>query len=405
MDELSIVLFDDPAVRENLLPLSFTRPVSHLRVGITTIEEKWKTLLGVTEPVAYETVDYLSEKFPLSDAAEAGDECLFVAGHVIPSARTAEQVMALTAGQSLVGDHGLVAFRGTLGQFRQRASGEVVRCACQDPAVTMLYDIFMLNGRVMESDFDMITAGRESEPLSDTCTLVGAPFDAAGRPRVFIEKGATVEGAVLNVKNGPIYIGAGAEVMEGCCMRGPVAMLPHSVANMGAKIYGATTLGPYCKVGGELNNVVMIGYSNKAHDGFLGNAVIGKWCNLGAGSVASNLKNDYTEIKLWNYPAHRFLKTGLQFCGLIMGDHSKAGINTMFNTATVLGVGVNIHGAGFPRNFVPSFSEGSAAGFSDVQLTKFFDIARRVTARRHEELTDADMRMFQAIYDIAESYK
>ncbi|MDE7442654.1 MAG: glucose-1-phosphate thymidylyltransferase, partial [Muribaculaceae bacterium] len=293
----------------------------------------------------------------------------------------------------------------SLDQFRRNAFDATAQCCSQDPAVCMLYDIFMLNGQVLESDFAMLTAGRTSEPLSDTCTLVGSAVDESGRPRIFIEKGATVEGAVLNVKNGPIYIGADAEVMEGCCMRGPIAMLPHSVANMGAKIYGATTLGPYCKVGGELNNVVMIGYSNKAHDGFLGNAVIGKWCNIGAGSVASNLKNDYTEIKLWNYRAHRFMKTGLQFCGLIMGDHSKAGINTMFNTATVLGVGVNIHGAGFPRNFVPSFSEGSASGFSDVQLTKFFDIARRVAARRGEELTDADMRMFQAIYDIAETYK
>ena len=174
---------------------------------------------------------------------------------------------------------------------------------------------------------------------------------------------------------------------------------------MGTKIYGATTLGPYCKVGGELNNVVMIGYSNKAHDGFLGNAVIGEWCNLGGGTTASNLKNDYTEIKLWNYPAHRFLKTGLQFCGLIMGDHSKAGINCMFNTATVIGVGVNIHGAGFPRNFVASFSEGSTAGFTDVSLPKFFDIAKRVMARRNVELTDIDKEIFLAIYNIAEGYK
>lgn len=404
MNKLNLVLFDDLTVRENLLPLSFTRPLSHLRVGITTIEEKWKHALGV-DSASYVTVDYLSEKFPVSAEAVGGDACMFVAGHVIPSSVTVEQILSLSPGQALTGDNGLVAFYGTLQQFSEGNFINVEQCKNQDLAICMLYDIFMLNGAVLESDFASLTAGRESQPISQTCTVVGPVTDESGRPRIFIEPGATVEGAVLNVKNGPIYIGADAEVMEGCCMRGPVAMLPHSVANMGAKIYGATTLGPYCKVGGELNNVVMIGYSNKAHDGFLGNAVIGKWCNLGAGSVASNLKNDYTEIKLWNYRAHRFLKTGLQFCGLIMGDHSKAGINTMFNTATVLGVGVNIHGSGFPRNFVPSFSEGSVAGFSDVQLTKFFDIARRVTARRNEELTDADMRMFQAIYDIAETYK
>ena len=188
-------------------------------------------------------------------------------------------------------------------------------------------------------------------------------------------------------------------------LRGPIALCEHAVVNMGSKLYGATTLGPWCKVGGELNNVVMQAYSNKAHDGFLGNAVIGEWCNLGAGCVASNLKNDYTPIRLWNYPTGRFLRTNLQFCGLIMGDHSKAGINTMFNTATVLGVGVNIHGSGFPRNFVPSFSEGSTAGFSEVSMTKFFDIAARMMARRHVELTDADRRMFYAIREAAEAFK
>lgn len=193
--------------------------------------------------------------------------------------------------------------------------------------------------------------------------------------------------------------------MEGSCIRAPFAACEHSVVNMGCKIYGATTLGPYCKVGGELNNVVMLGYSNKAHDGFLGNAVIGEWCNLGAGCSASNLKNDYTEIKLWNYPAHRFLRTGLQFCGLIMGDHSKAGVNSIFNTATVIGVGVNIHGTGFPRNFVPSFSEGSSAGFVDVSLTKFFAIAERAMARRNVTLTDADKEIFQNIFSFADNYK
>lgn len=399
MEKQDLILFDDAVVRENLLPLSFTRPLSHLRVGITTIEEKWVRRLSPVS-VSYLTVDYLEEKFPC-----AADRGLFVAGHMIPSDAMAEAVLALRDGEVLVSDEGVIAFRGPVDDFRAHRYAATVPWSGTVTSVNMLYDIFMLNGRVLADDYRDLTAGRESQPLSPTCTVVGDPTDSEDRPMIFIEEGATVEGAVINVRKGPVYIGRDAEVMEGTCMRGPVAMLQHSVANMGTKIYGATTLGPYCKVGGELNNVVMIGYSNKAHDGFLGNAVIGKWCNLGAGCVASNLKNDYTEIKLWNYRTRRFMKTGLQFCGLIMGDHSKAGINTMFNTATVLGVGVNIHGSGFPRNFVPSFSEGSTAGFSDVSLTKFFDIARRVTARRDEELTDADMRMFEAIYAIAENYK
>ena len=257
----------------------------------------------------------------------------------------------------------------------------------------------MKNSDAIEWDFTLMTAGRQSAAPDASCRIIGDPA------RLFIEPGAQVTGAFINVTAGPVYIASTATVMEGSCLRGPIACCEHSQVNMGTKIYGATTIGNYCKVGGELNNVVMQGYSNKAHDGFLGNAVIGEWCNLGAGCVASNLKNDYTEIKLWNYPAHRFLRTGLQFCGLIMGDHSKAGINTMFNTATVIGVGVNIHGTGFPRNFVASFSEGSPSGYVDVSMPKFLDIARSMMARRGIELTEADIRMFDAIRHISDDYK
>lgn len=243
-----------------------------------------------------------------------------------------------------------------------------------------------------------MTAGRTSQPISRTVTIIGDPS------RVFIEEGAWVEAAVLNVQNGPIYVGRNAEIMEGTLVRGPLALCHDSHINMGTRVYGATTIGPWCKVGGELSNVVMLGYSNKAHDGFLGNAVIGEWCNWSRLCGIESQKRLYRN-QAWNYPAHRFLRTGLQFCGLIMADHSKAGINTMFNTATVVGVGCNIHGSGFPRNFVASFSEGGAAGFSDVAMSKFFDIARRAMARRHVELTRIDIDIFEAIRDIAETYK
>ena len=272
-------------------------------------------------------------------------------------------------------------------------------------AIRSLYDIFMKNGTQLRADFRLLTAGRHSQPLSDSCVVIGPRCFDDGMPAVFLEEGASVEAVSLNTSGGPIYIGRNATVMEGSCIRAPFAACEKAQVNMGSKIYGATTLGPYCKVGGELNNVVMFGFSNKAHDGFLGNAVIGEWCNIGAGTNASNLKNDYTEIKLWNYRAHRFLRTGLQFCGLIMGDHSKAGINCMFNTATVIGVGVNIHGAGFPRNFVASFSEGGATGYADVSVAKFFDIAKRMMARRNIELNDVDKEIFENIYRIADNYK
>lgn len=395
----NIILFDDKVARENLLPLSFTRPVADMRFGIMTIREKWEKALPGT--YSYLTVDYLSKKYPTA----ATSENVFIAGNVCPDDELVAMIKTLKVGDAITSDKGLVAFCGSLTNFECHQWHNETRLRHTPLAINMLYDIFLNNNKALEQDFKMLTAGRKSMPLSKTNTIVGNAIAADGSPQIFVEEGAVVEAAVLNVTNGPIYIGRSAEVMEGSCIRAPFALCDHGVVNMGARIYGATTIGPYCKVGGELNNVVMIGYSNKAHDGFLGNAVIGEWCNLGGGTTASNLKNDYTEIKLWNYPAHRFLRTGLQFCGLIMGDHSKTGINCMFNTATVVGVGVNIHGAGFPRNFVASFSEGSSAGFTDVSLNKFFDIAERMMARRKVELTDIDREIFMSIYNIADTYK
>ena len=396
----NIILFDAVEVRENLLPMTFTRPVADLRVGILTIREKWERVLDGS--YSYLTVDYLQEKFPVKEA----EENLFVAGNICLTTELVAKIKMLNVGDVLISSQGeIIAFRGKLKDFNSRNFTHEIECYDDCLTIKMLYDIFMENHRGIVEDFALLTHGRASQSLSDTNTVIGNPVDANGNPMIFIEEGAVVEGAMLNVKNGPIYVGRNAEVMEGSCLRGPIALCEHAVVNMGTRMYGATTLGPYCKVGGEVNNVVMMGYSNKAHDGFLGNAVIGEWCNIGGGSTASNLKNDYTEIKLWNYPAHRFLRTGLQFCGLIMGDHSKSGINCMFNTATVLGVGVNIHGAGFPRNFVASFSEGSASGFTDVPLTKFFDIARRMMARRGLTLSEIDMRIFESIHAFADNYK
>ncbi|MDE6465037.1 MAG: glucose-1-phosphate thymidylyltransferase [Muribaculaceae bacterium] len=393
MKPSDIIVKDIPAVADDLLPLTYTRPVGAIRVGIDTIADKWQALL----PGNYRWApcrDYLCEKFP-SDADPDAPGSLTVAGDVVPDAALAEAVAALGIGVTMVDSAGaFVAARGGV------AVAEPVRYEAPLARIRHPYDIFLLAAEGISADFDRITGGRVSEPLSPTNTVIGDPS------LVFLEPGAKVECAVLNVTAGPIYIGRDAEVMEGALMRGPVAVCSHAVVNMGTKIYGATVIGPWCKVGGELNNVVMQAYSNKAHDGFLGNAVIGEWCNLGAGCVASNLKNNYTQIKLWNYPARRFLPTGLQFCGLIMGDHSKAGINTMFNTATVIGVGVNVHQTGFPRAFVPSFSDGgSISGFNDVPLSVFFDTARRVMARRGIELTEADERMFTAIKDSADQFK
>lgn len=399
--ENNIILFDVPSVRQNLLPLSYTRPVADFLVGATTIRQKWEAFLPGR--YSYLTAGYLAEKFPMTEAPLS----IFIASNVIPDAELAAAVAALGEGEALAahnakGERVLVAVKDS------RAGLETIIDTVPESAtmyegkvdtISWLYDVFMGNGRRIEDDFERMTHGREGQSIPRSNTVIGDP------ELIFIESGAVVEGVVLNALHGPIYVGRDVEIMEGSCLRGPIALCEHATVNMGTRIYPGTTIGPWCKVGGELNNVVMFGYSNKAHDGFLGNAVVGEWCNLGAGCVASNLKNDYTEIKLWNYPAHRFLRTGLQFCGLIMADHSKAGINTMFNTATVVGVGVNIHGSGFPRNFIASFSEGGAQGFNDQPMEKFFSTASRMMARRGKALSEADARIFEDIRRQAENYK
>ncbi len=306
-----------------------------------------------------------------------------------------EAVAALKIGQALMAGDEELARRGT----PDEEPTERLQHTEVPTALHHLYDIFRYNDIALEFDFLLLTQSRQSQPISPTNTIIGNPG------RVFLEDGASMEGAIVNVNAGPVYIGRDAEVMEGTCIRGGLALCKGSQIKMGAKIYGATTIGPHCKVGGEVANSVFIGYSNKAHDGFLGNSVIGEWCNLAAGTVASNLKNDYTEVKLWNYPKRRFLRTGLQFCGLIMADHSKTGINTMLNTATVLGVGVNIHGAGYPRNFIPSFMEGSTAGLYEVPITKFLDTAERVKARRNVKLTPVDIDLYRHLYQMLDDYK
>ncbi|MDE6136176.1 MAG: glucose-1-phosphate thymidylyltransferase [Muribaculaceae bacterium] len=380
---MNVIIFDPHPTRDNLLPLTYTRPIGDLRIGITTIAEKWQRLLP--GEYSWQTEPYLSELFP----CHARPDSLYVAGNVVPDEKLARAVAALGEGEGLYYNNVLIARRGNATERLDYTASEPV-------TVDRLYHIFMHNGEVLRSDFEALTAGRRSQELSATVQVIG------DRSKVFVEEGASLECCVLNTTTGPIYIGRDATVMEGSLVRGPFALCEHATLNMGTKIYPDTTVGPWCKVGGELNNAVLHSYSNKAHDGFLGNAVVGAWCNLGAGCVASNLKNTYDLIRLWNYPMRRFERTKLQFCGLIMGDHSKAGINTMFNTATVVGVGCNVFGPGLPRTFIASFSMGNASGFTDVPMNEFFDTATRMMARRHVELTEADRRMYLAVRDAAD---
>ena len=396
-----VVLCDSPERHDNLLPLSFTRPIADFRVGISTIADKWRDALGV-DSNHYLAPEYLRAKYPhpVDDTL-----ALYIAGHILPDENLVAAVKELKQGDALMAGDVMVAFFGTLAQYRQ-GPAETVDYQGEIIAINFVFDIFLNNAKALVDDFHKLTAGRESMPLSPTNTLIGSLTDADGRPLLFIEEGASVEGATLNLTHGPIYIGRNAEVMEGACLRGPLAVCAGAHVNMGAKVYGETTVGPFCKVGGELSNVVMFGYSNKSHDGYLGNAVIGEWCNIGAGVDSSNLKNDYSKIRIWNYATHSFMRTDLQFCGLIMGDHSKIGIGCTLNTATVMGVGVNLHGAGFPRTFIPSFSEGSpTGGFKEVPHKKFCDIADRVMSRRGIALTEADINIFDEVRKVASSFR
>lgn len=399
---IKVVLFDTDDTYENLLPMSYTRPVGAFRIGIVTIREKWEHFLP--GDYSYYPKPYLREKFPLN--CEEDEEAIFIAGNKLPDKAIALEAAQLKRGDALRDSSGIWAFRGTRHEFEDLADHLGRESANDSRRINYVFDIFLMNAEEIENDYMWYTRERTGIAPDRSTKIIGDAKLRNGMPALFIEKGAKVEGAILNLKSGPIYIGKNVQVMEGACLRGPLAICAEAKVKMGAKIYGGTTFGPFCKVGGEVDNTVIFGFSNKAHDGYLGNAVVGEWCNIGAGTNASNLKNDYSKVRIWNYAAKRFMRTDLQFCGLIMGDHSKAGINCMFNTATVVGVGVNFHGAGFPRTFIPSFSAGSPeAGFSDVPIDTFMQVASRVMGRRGLELTDADRRIFEKIHESASRFK
>lgn len=388
-----LVLFDGDA-RDHLLPLTFTRPVAALRLGILTIKEKWEKKIGL--PTSYLTQDYLAPLFPIV----YGERNLLINSSCLPDADWVELLETLQEGQAYIWKDELVAVCLDHPQTAALIHGSELEpleiFELNDLHIRRIRrpaDIFTACAAEIEADFALLSKGRSSQTLSATNTLIGDPS------QLFIEAGAEIEACVLNVKTGPIYIGANATVLEGALLRGPIALGENTVVKMGAKIYGATATGPHCKLGGEINNVVFQANSNKGHDGYLGNSVIGEWCNLGADTNNSNLKNDYSEVKVWSYPDRRFTPTGLQFHGLVMGDHSKAGINTMFNTGTVVGVSANIFGEGFPRNYIPSFSWGGASGLQTYRLDKAIATAERVIARRHRDMTAAEKAVLTHIFE------
>ncbi len=393
---MNYILFDDKTW-EQLLPLTFTRPVSEVRLGILTIKEKWEKYLQAS--CSYFTKDYLQQKFSI----EQEDDNLFINSSLIPTAELLSEIENLEMNQVLKSGDTVCALRThkiepTTFDPSLYSKGAEIQTISDLIKISFPWDIFQMNGDGIEHDFKLITKGRKSQVISKTNNILGDK-------EIFIERGAVVEFATINTKNGPVYIGKGAEVMENTAIRGPFALCAQSTVKMSSKIYGPTTIGPNSKVGGELNNVVIFGNSNKAHDGFLGNSVIGEWCNLGADTNNSNLKNNYAEVKLWSYQTDQFVKTGLQFCGLIMGDHSKCGINTMFNTGTVVGVAANIFGDGFPRNFIPSFTWGGSHKFTECRIDTAFEIAQRVMERRNVVFDENEKQIMTEVFNRTAKYR
>lgn len=389
---MNYILFDGN-VRNQLLPFTYTKPVAELRVGILTLREKWEFMLGSTTSTVTET--YLSEKWPMVEL----EENVMINASYLPSEVLVDQIGALSDKQALFDGEEIIAFFVKEGQEVDFDTYDCIQYTRADIlTIDHTWDLFFKNAEAITRDFEMLTAGRASQPIPEHVIAIN---DA----QIFIEKGATVHYCHLNAQEGPIYIGKDAQVMEGALLRGPFALCEYAAIKMGAKIYSGTTVGPYCKVGGEVNNSVLMGYSSKGHDGFLGNSVLGEWCNIGADSNNSNLKNNYASVKLWDYETGRFADTGLQFCGLMMGDHSKCGINTMFNTGTMVGVATNIFGSGFPRNFVPSFSWGGASGFVTHKTNKVYETARIAMARRNIELTAIDEAILEQVFEETKQYR
>ncbi len=387
----NFILFDDQS-RVSLRPLTFFRPISAIRIGILTISEKWEIYLQ--QPVSFLTEMYLQEKFKL----KVGTDNFLINGSVLPNKEIISEILSLDSDTSLVHEGSIIAIHLTAENLKHFTLGSSPELNSRNVKslfykISNTWDIFGINKKAIAEDFQLLTNGRKSADISPTNKILGN--------NLFVEEGASIECSTINTLKGPVYIGKQAEVMQGCHIEGPVALCDHSVLKMGTLVYKGTTIGPWCKAGGEINNSIMFGYSSKAHDGFLGDSIISEWCNLGAGTTTSNLKNNYEPVKQWSYSETKFVSTGLQFCGLVMGDHTKTGISSMFNSGTTAGVCSNIFGVSYQRNFIPSFVWGGNSGFRKHKLDEAMETAKAVYARRELTFDANEENIFKAVYDLA----
>jgi len=393
---MNLILFDDPVVRMRLLPLTYTRPVSEMRVGILKIREKWEGVSTLSTSIL--TEPYLTTKFPLIRE----EKNILVNGAVCPDPPMWESIKTLGQGEGLFWYEVLVAANIGDDEFSYPFSYENLKKKEYKGEVTYIdrtWHIFLENGDEIRKDYELITKGRKTQAIDDPHSIIYNPEN------IFLEEGVKIRAAILNAENGPIYIGKNVEIQEGAIIQGPAAFAENSGVTMGAKIRDNTTVGPFSKVGGEVKNSVIFGFSNKQHEGFLGNSVVGEWCNIGADANISNLKNNYASVRVWDYETEKFIDSGLQFNGTILGDHSKMGINTMMNTGTIVGVGSNIYGSGFPRNFIPSFSWGGAHGFTEFRLNKFYEIAEKVMSRRDLEFSEVERDIITHVSKISAKFR
>jgi UDP-N-acetylglucosamine diphosphorylase/glucosamine-1-phosphate N-acetyltransferase len=389
---MNYLLFDGNS-RQSFLPLTYTKPIAELRIGILTVKEKWDLYLKTV--CSYDTVSYLQEKY----SKVLGDKNIFINACILPNQQLAESIHSLSAGQALYYKNLLVAYCCN----KQEESVEIseyqhISYIHQLSHLSKVTDFFLLNSQEIEADFELMTKGRTSEPIPKGVQTIN-------EEQIFIEEGVKVLFSSLNASEGAIYIGSNATIMEGCHVRGPFSLGSNSTLKMGAKIYGGTTIGPHSKIGGEVSDSIVMGYSNKGHDGYLGNAVVGEWCNFGAGSTNSNLKNNYSNVKLWNYQLNDYKDTQLKFCGLIMGDYSKLGINTSINTGTVIGACVSYAGGGVPKKFLPSFSWANGSSNAVYDFKKAMGTAKIVMGRRNIPFKIEDFAILKKVFEQTAKYR
>jgi len=374
------IILNDSDLHKAFAPLSLTRPVGDLRIGVFTNKERWTYYLPEAI-ISFKTENYLAKQFDCRDATK---ESIIVNAGIIPNHEFVATIINLNDDEALYFNELKVAYKGN-------GTVKVNYCGEEPISISKRWHVFQKNKEVLEQDFILLSNNRVSKKLSSSNTLIGSDNN------LFIEEGAVIEASILNTNEGPIYIGKNSTIMEGSIIRGALALCDNATIKMGAKIYGPSTIGPYCKAGGEINNVVFQAYSNKGHDGFLGNSIIGEWCNLGADTNTSNLKNNYGSVDTFCYEENKMVNTESSFVGLSMGDHSKCGINTMFNTGTVVGVSCNIFGANFPPKHIPSFSWCDSINSVPYKINKAIEYANNMMSRRGKELSTEEINILNHI--------